>query len=562
MARNRRNYKNLEIAPDEIFLDSSNLPEFDSHQFEGRLEKPIGQKTVFITATLFILLALIFIGRAYFLQIKEGKAFAQISEDNHLQHTLIFSDRGVIKDRNGIRLAWNVPPTEEGYFATRQYVELSGLNNLLGFVRYPSKDSNGFFYKEEVSGQDGIEKYFNEDLAGKNGLRIVEANSRGEIKSQSTIRPPEAGKEVTLSIDSKLTNLMYKNIQRSSELSGFQGGAGVVMDINSGEVLAVTTFPEYNSQVLTNATDTIAINSFLGDSKNVFLDRAVSGLYAPGSIVKPFLAIGALNEGIISPDKKILSTGSISIPNPYFPDKPSIFRDWRVNGWTNMQEAIAVSSDVYFYAVGGGYQDQKGLGINNIDKYMEIFGFGKPISNSFFTGKGGVIPTPEWKAANFDGDQWRIGDTYHTAIGQFGFQMTPIQAARAVAAIANNGYLITPVVKKGEQGEKQKINQIPNNYYPIVKEGMRMAVTQGTMTGLNFSDIKIAGKTGTAEVGTTKSYVNSWVVGFFPYENPKYAFALILEKGPTEYREGAQAVMQNIFREMKTETPEYLDSIK
>lgn len=553
----KRKYKNQEILPEDIFLDSSNLPDFDSDQFEGRIEKPISRKTILVTGMFFALLGLVFFGRAYVLEIKNGYAYAKRSEDNRLLHTLVFADRGIIKDRNGIKLAWNIPPTEEGYFSNRQYISNPGFNNLLGFIKYPSKDSNGFFYSEDLTGRDGVEKYFNDELAGENGLMIVETNATGNVESHSTIRPPEPGKELVLSVDSRLTNAMYQSIKNSSELSEFQGGAGVMMNIYTGEIIAMTTFPEYNSDILSNGTNTPVISSYLTDPKNVFLDRNISGLYTPGSIVKPFLGLGFLNEGIISPDKKILSTGSISIPNPYFPDKPSVFRDWKVHGWTDLREALSVSSDVYFYAVGGGYQDQNGLGISNINKYMTLFGFGKPIENSFFTGASGVIPTPEWKSANFKGDPWRIGDTYHTSIGQFGFQMTPIQAVRGVAAIANSGTLIDPVIRKDAHAKNQTITEIPAEYYQIVREGMRLAVTDGTMTSLNFPNIQIAGKTGTAELGTTKTYINSWAIGFFPYDRPQYAFALVLEKGPAQYREGAQSVVRNLFIEMASSTPEY-----
>ena len=111
--------------------------------------------------------------------------------------------------------------------------------------------------------------------------------------------------------------------------------------------------------------------------RKVFLNRDISGLYTPGSIVKPFFALGALNENIIDPNTKILSTGSISIPNPYVPTQKTVFKDWKVNGWVNMMQAIAVSCDVYFYEIGGGYQNQKGLGIANLEKYAELFGFGE-----------------------------------------------------------------------------------------------------------------------------------------------------------------------------------------
>jgi penicillin-binding protein 2 len=555
LRRNKR--QTHEIAPEDIFLDAENLPEFDSHQFEGRIEKPINKKTVFVTGLFFLLIGTIFFGRAYFLQIKEGEAYAARSENNRLHHTLIFADRGIIEDRNGMKLAWNMPPEEEGYFSKREYTDMPGMYNLLGYVKYPAKDNNGFFYKEDVSGQAGVEKYFNSDVSGKNGLRIVETNALGKIESHSTIRPPEHATSLKLTIDGKVNSALFRMIKNSSEVSGFRGGAGVIMDIYTGEVLAMTTYPEYDSDVMSDGTDVTAVSGFLQDPRNSLLNRSVSGVYAPGSIVKPFLGLAVLNEGIISAEKKILSTGSISIPNPYFPDKPTVFRDWKAHGWTDLREAIAVSSDVYFYTIGGGFGGQQGLGISKIDEYMSMFGFGSSIQDSFFSGHKGVIPTPEWKKANFNGDIWRVGDTYNTSIGQFGFQVTPIQAVRAVAAIANNGNLVEPVIKQGQKSKVEKIEGISLDHYQIVKEGMRMAVTQGTMTGLNFSFVKVAGKTGTAELGAKKEFINSWATGYFPYDNPRYAFAVVLERGPAKYKEGAQVVVRNLFLEMAASSPEY-----
>ena len=156
--------------------------------------------------------------------------------------------------------------------------------------------------------------------------------------------------------------------------------------------------------------------------------------------------MGALTEGVIDPYKKILSTGSISIPNPYFPDQKTVFKDWKAHGWTDMREAIAVSSDVYFYEIGGGFESQKGLGIVNIEKYAQLFGIGQKTGIDLPDEKGGIIPGPEWKIKNFKGEPWRIGDTYNTVIGQYGFQVTPLEMVRAISAIANYGTLVTPAL--------------------------------------------------------------------------------------------------------------------
>ena len=558
--RNRRGRIHHEIAPEEIFLDSSNIPLFDQHQMEGRIEKAISERNIAVLGAFLVLVGIFFLGRAYYLQIQNGDYYAHKSANNHLRNTTIFADRGLITDREGTLLAWNVPSDDSASYSLRKYINEGGFGNLLGFIKYPAKDSNGFFYQAELSGRDGIEEYFNDLLAGKNGLQIVETDVQGKVDSASTVRPPEEGKKLVLSIDADVQKYLYENIKQTVQTAGFVGGGGIIMDIKTGEVLAVTTYPEYDGGVMTDGKDAALISSYFQDKRNLFLDRAVSGLYAPGSIMKPFIALGALNDGVVDPNKKIESKGFISIPNPYNPSQPTVFKDWRVNGWTDLRQALSVSSDVYFYAIGGGYQDQKGLGITAIDKYVSLFGFGKPVLNSFFSIKNsGTVPTPEWKSKVFNGDIWRLGDTYHTSIGQFGFQVTPVQAVRAVAAIANGGTLIDPqIIKKGEDGsvpiQPTIITGIDPQNYQIVREGMRLAITGGTLTLLNFPDIQIAAKSGTAEVGSEKKYINSWVTGFFPYQNPRYAFAFIMEKGPAKYTEGASSAAQRFFTAMDTGT--------
>jgi penicillin-binding protein 2 len=223
-----------------------------------------------------------------------------------------------------------------------------------------------------------------------------------------------------------------------------------------------------------------------------------------------------------------------------------------------------MSSDVYFYEIGGGYKDQKGLGIALIDKYAGMFGFGKAIKggqtlgDSFFAGAVGTIPTPAWKAANFKGEAWYLGDTYHTAIGQYGYQVTPAQVVRAVAAMANGGTLLNPTIIKDEQSSVESvISTIPIEHFQVVRGGMRQSAIDGVAKALNVPFVNIAAKTGTAELGVTKETVNSWVTGFWPYENPKYAFAVMLEKGSVHNLVGAAAAMLETLNKINQHAPEY-----
>jgi penicillin-binding protein 2 len=561
----RRRRKSREINPDEVLIDSRNLPNFNTDQFEGRLETPISRLALYGAALVFVLIAAVFLFQAGNLQIVHGADYAAKSERNLLRPVPIFAGRGVVYDRNGIPLAWNAPnltlpedatSTPEDEVAHREYATSTGLSHVLGYVQYPSKDSNGFYYQEDFEGVAGIEKYFNQQLSGENGSRLVEVDAKGKVISENVVHPPVPGENMTLSIDSRVQSALYDNIRDIATRVGFSGGAGVIMDVRSGEILALTSYPEYKSQVMSDRTDTAAVRSELTNPNLPFLDRAVDGLYTPGSIVKPYIAIGVLNENIIDPSTIIHDTGSISIPNPYDSTKATVFRDWKALGDIDFRHAIAMSSDVYFYTVGGGFKDQKGLGIANIDKYLRMFGFGEAIPESFVTSKPGVLSSPAWKKATFNED-WYLGDTYHSAIGQYGTQVTPAQVVRAVAAMANKGTLLVPSIIKDSAPQVERTIDLPKKDFDIVHEGMRLGVQAGTSVALNVPYAEFAGKSGTAELGVSKANVNSWITGFWPYEDPKYAFVVMMEHGSVHNLIGAAAAMRQTIDWMSVNTPEY-----
>jgi len=556
MRRRNKHVPVYQIDPDEILLDASNLPSFNTQQFEGRIERPISKTTYYLIGVVFFLVCLVFLGKVGQLQIINGANLAKRSVNNTLRQIPIFAQRGLITDRNGVELAWNTPE--------RAYIEQAGFGHLLGYISYPLEKelATGEFFSDELVGRDGAEKVFSQQLQGDSGIKIEEVSATGQTESDSILRPPKTGANLVLSIDSGVQAEMAKAIKTLVDNGTFQAGAGVMMDIKTGELLVMTSFPEYDPNVLSRGDDRVKINSYLTDSRQAFLNRTIDGLYTPGSIVKPIMALAALEEGIIDPETKILSTGSISIPNPYDPKQVTIFKDWKAHGWVNLREALAVSSDVYFYAIGGGYEKQKGLGIAKIDDYVKKFGLGQATGIKFLSEETGVIPTPEWKAKVFNGEAWRLGNTYHTAIGQYGFQVTPIQMVKAVAGIATSGRLITPTILKLAKGDQVQsgslITGIKEANYQIVREGMRMAVTSGISTSLNVPEVKLAVKSGTAELGVSKKYVNSWITGFFPYESPRYAFAIVMEKGGRDNLIGASVVMRQTLDWIIANASEYL----
>ena len=565
-----------EIAPEDIFIDSSNLPRRDDPQFEGRVVRPLPNRAIAGVGLAFSFVLLVFGARLFDLSVLNGTVYADISRENHLSRSLVFATRGEIYDRTGRKLAWNTAPassTPDVPFALRGYAEMPGLSHLIGFVRYPRADATGAWWREEITGVAGVERAFDATLAGKNGSTMVETDATGATQEQVLVDRAERGRDLILSIDAELESKLSSLLSAHANRQGFVGGAAVIMDVETGELLALTSFPGYDHAAFA-AGDTEEVRAASNDPRSPLLDRAISGLYAPGSIVKPIFAAAALNEGIIDPEKEIISTGAITIPNPYDPGRPSVYRDWTVHGSVDMREAIAVSSDEYFYTIGGGYGSQVGLGIQRIDEYARLFGLGSPTGISLLGEESGVIPTPEWKAAVFgEDDPWRIGNTYHTAIGQYGFQITPLQAVRFIAAIGNGGKLLVPqivaspvrgVASNGASSTSAPQNiGIPDEYLQIVRDGMRLAVTSprwdATVKILNIPGIAIAAKTGTAQIGARNEWINSWSVGFWPAENPKYAYAAVLERAPVGTLSGAAPGLRPFFEWLIANKPEYVE---
>jgi penicillin-binding protein 2 len=493
------------------------------------------------------------------LQVAKGASYYEQSVNNQIDRDVIVAERGVLYDRDGTLLAWNDQDNEGvNGFPMRAYIDSLGVGQLVGYVTYPQKDTAGFFYKTEYEGINGSEALFNTELAGTNGERLVEVNVLGEVISEHEVNQPVPGQDVYLSIDAELSEAMYQIVAGAVDEAGFRSGAGAIMDVHTGEILAMTSFPSYDPEIMSDGDDREQIVAYNEDDRFPFLNKVVGGTYIPGSIVKPFVAYGALAEEIISPNKVIVSNGYITVPNPYNPSNPSRFNDWRVQGPMTMREAIAFSSNVYFYIIGGGFGDQKGLGITKMYEYYTKFGLGEKTDIALANEQAGNVPNPVWKKEVFD-DDWRLGDTYFTAIGQYGFLATPIQMLRAYAALANGGTLLTPHVVKDEQAEGEDLG-LNAEYLQIVREGMRKTVIMdgGTARGLEKPYVQVAAKSGTAELGIDNSKLNSWAAGYWPYEEPRYAFILLLENVNRSNRLGATTVMGRVMDWIHENRPEYL----
>jgi len=541
----RRQKKEIEF--DEIFLDSRNALGFDRRSREGALERPISKEPFTALWWVFAVILLFFLVRAGFLQIVKGEDFYARSENNYLRVRSKELARGLIYDRSGEILVKN---DFQDNSWKRTYPP-SGFFHALGFLsraEYPP-EFTGF-----GAGASGLEASYDDILRGKPQEQIEEVNKKGEVLESGILQKGAEGEGILTTLSKNLQIKLAEAISETMSAHAFKGGAGIFLDPKTGEVLALVSMPDFDPNIL-EAGDKNLIEKLLADSSEPFFNRAISGLYPPGSIVKLALAAGALNEGVIDPDKKILSTGSISLPNPYDAAHPNVFPDWKQLGWVNMREAIAQSSDVYFYEIGGGYQDQKGLGPWNIKKYLSLFGFAERSGVDLPGEKAGHLPDPTEKQGGRD---WTIGDTYNIAIGQGDMTITPIEAAIYVATVANLGNMPYPHLVRARTDASgmaletfsypfKKQDIISKEFLKIVHEGMRDAVVYGTAKGLGALPVEMAAKTGTAEIGDTAK-VNSWSIGFFPYQDPEIAFAIVMEAGPRANTIGATYVASEVTR--------------
>ncbi len=570
MFNKRKRSSKKRVDFEEILFDASNILNFNQYRLEGKKEKPIKNLSLFLILIFYTIISFGFLVKIFILQVVHGEEYEQIAKNNRLNEALIIAERGVVYDRRGELLIWNEADDSGKYdFPKRAYTDRLGLGQVLGYVSYPKKDKRGFFYRTDYLGRSGVELAFNDVLKGVNGKKIVEQNALLKTVSEFALKQPKPGKEVMLSIDAELSEAIYKIIATSSKQAGFKSGAAVIMDVDTGEILALTSFPSFDPEVMADGDDLELIRSYNEDDRLPFLNKVISGVYTPGSVVKPFMAYAALENHIIDPNRKLFSNGTLRIPNPYNPSNPSLFRDWRAHGFMDMREAIAFSSNIYFYIVGGGLPEiatpqanldkpVEGIGITKMVKNFKRFGFGQKTNSNLAQEQAGTVPSPAWKKKVFN-DDWRLGDTYFTSIGQFGFLVTPIQLLRAYGALANGGYLVNPHILKGVTANKKPLN-LNKEYLKIIHEGMRMTVNYpgGTARSLQRSDVAIAAKSGTAEIGKGNAFVNSWAAGFWPYEKPKYAFVLMMHKAPRSNHLGATTIMGKVIDWMAENRPEYL----
>jgi len=551
-----------EIEPNEILMDALSLKKEKEIGITGKkLEVPISQGIFRGVWVGILILFSVFFGRTFQLQVIEGKALSGQSEKNQFVVKAVGAERGVIYDKNFNQLIYNKPSFNficDGKIAMenidhetllkletslKEYKGCKIENNTVREYFSGPLFSHLIGYLRQAGQSSGLEQYYDEMLAPKTGEMQIKRDAIGNPISEEIISMPESGNSLVLWLDSGLQEKIVNSLEETINRVGAKGGAAVAMDPKTGGILALASLPSFNNNLFSQGLTEDEWGALQGDRSNPLFNRVVSGRYLTGSIIKPLIALAALQEKIISPEKELYCGGSINIHNPWEPDTFTIKKDWDIHGWSDMKKAIAESCNVYFYTIGGGYQDQKGLGPTKIKEYLDIFGWSSLTGIDLPEEAQGFIPDKEWKKKEF-GQSWWDGDTYNLAIGQGFLLISPLEVITSLAAVANGGKLIQPqIVRQIVDSSKNIIKEFetklirenfidPDNLR-IVREGMRQAVTgQGSphASGVILNSLPVAAalKTGTAEIGA--GFRHNWVTVFAPYDDPQIILTVLIEK--------------------------------
>ncbi|MEK7664079.1 MAG: penicillin-binding protein 2 [Patescibacteria group bacterium] len=428
----------------------------------------------------------------------------------------------------------------------RDYVMGSIFSHVLGYNGRINSNELGFvinYSPNDYIGKTGLEKFYEEELRGTPGKTEVVKDAKGIKRGNNILSLPKEGYNLVLNIDADLQNEVYNSLEKSIKNIGAKKGAAVALNPKTGAVLALVSYPSYDNNIFSNAISKEHFNKLQNDTNQPFFNRSISAQYPTGSTIKPFIASGALQENIISPSKQINDPGYILIHNQYDPSITYRFRGVQPNGLVDIRKAIAVSSNIYFYTIGGGYENQPGLGPSRIKKYLDFFGWEQKTGIDLPGEFGGFVPSPGWKK-QIKKEAWWDGDTYNLSIGQSDLQVTPLHVVVAYSAIANGGTLYKPqivnkiidgsgpdakIIKEFTPEITGQISIDPENL-KVVREGMLDGVQKlyGSSFMLNDLPVTVAGKTGTAETNRDGIF-NTWSSNFAPYDNPEIVFVATIE---------------------------------
>ncbi|MBN1250236.1 MAG: penicillin-binding protein 2, partial [Anaerolineae bacterium] len=447
----------------------------------------------------------------------------------------------------------------------RRYAYGELTSQILGFLgpippdRVDEFEQKGYDPAYDRIGYAGIEAQLEESLRGIPGRRAVVKDVLGQELSVLSETEPLPGDNVFLTLDIRLQEVTHAALAAGLEEAGSRRGAAIVLDPRDGEILAMVSLPTYDANMFSRRLDVDAYESLLEDPHHPFLNHAIADQVPPGSVFKIVPASAALQEGVINRFTTLNCPGRVLLPNKFAPTDASLaqpFFCWiqlqhgRGHGPLNVVEALAQSCDIFFYQVGGGFEETEftGLGVDRLAAYATQFGLGN-VSGLDIPGEaGGLVPTPQWKRQTYQ-ETWTTGNTYNFSIGQGDLLVTPLQMANALAVVANGGVLYKPqfihhvadATGQVIQGFTPAISStlaIDQAVWQIVREGLDLAVSEsgtGNRALLDEIGINLAGKTGTAEycddialkagrcdVGDDETLpTHAWFMAYGPAEAPE-----------------------------------------
>lgn len=387
----------------------------------------------------------------------------------------------------------------------------------------------------DTIGKTGLEKQYDAQLTGLDGVTQIEHDAQNRTQRILADQTAQPGHTLVTSIDAGLQSVLNESLQAMVKQVRSTGGAAIAMDPNNGQILAMASAPTYDNSWFVEPGHRDEIAQVLTGAGKPLLNRSISGQYPSGSIIKPLLASAALTEKTITPSTTVNSVGGFTVGHDFFPD-------WKAggHGTTNVVKAIAESVNTFFYAIGGGFDNVQGLGVDRIVKYLQKFGWGKKLGIDLPSEASGFVPLKDWRTTKRT-SPWKLGDTYHLAIGQGDLEVTPLQIAAYISAIANGGTLYQPeIVTKIQTAEGGNVEHrpsvvlsstiVPESAIMTVQNGMRQGVLSGSSRSLQSLPVTSAGKTGTAQFGNAGK-THSWYAAYAPYEHPKIVIAVIVEGG-------------------------------
>lgn len=541
-------------------------------------EGSIGKNEVvrFLPLVILVLVFLVLFLRLFTLQVVRASYYARLSDENRIRTELITAPRGIILDRNGQALVRNTPAfgilkenkiewltkdealkrisnnQKTWAFPQREYLYKDIFAHALGYIGQLNNEEVLLpDYKDygisDFTGRMGLEEQYEKFLHGENGKELYEVNAKGEKIRLLGKEEARSGYVINTTLDTDLQKAAYE------AMKDIKKGAVVVSDPRNGEILALYSKPSFDPNLFTREEEYKPTGDYtnkeeiLTDNENQpLLNRAIGGVYPPGSTFKIVTAIAALKDNAIEPDTEFEDTGVIEIGG-------STFGTWnylehgRKEGNMNVTTALKRSNDIFFYHAG------MKAGVDTIATWARTLGLGEKSGIDIPGEVKGTIPNPAWKEKTLN-EQWYLGDTINMSIGQGYLEVTPLQVNRYTQVIASNGELYRPHIIKGADKLLKK-DIISDNEIKAIKEGMRQACETGgtgyplfnfkvknprlkideldyvkdASAGANMVHVTMGCKTGTSEAHGYEAKSHAWFTVFAPFYNPEIAITVLAE---------------------------------